>query len=751
MSAEQNGPPKDGAVGKPLDRADGRLKVTGGARYAVEWPAENLAYGVLVGSTVASGRIADVDTTAADRAPGVLAVVTHRNRPKLEPVVDAQGGPPSREQVESASRKLPLQSDEVRFNNEYVALVVAETLEQARHAGELIRFAYAPATPATRMEAERAKARPPKSVARDKADSSRGDVAAADAAGVVRVEAVYRTPSETHNPMEPHATTAVWEGDKLTVYDATQYTYGVRHALATTFGIPEENVRTVSKFVGGGFGSKGTVWPHVTLAAVAARVARRPVRLAVTRDQMFANVGHRSETEQHVTLAAAKDGRLTFVEHSGLTYTSTFDEFAEPFSKPTHMMYASDAFRASQRIVSLNVGTPTYMRAPGEASGMFALESALDELAEKLKMDPIDLRVLNHADVDPESKLPWSTKSLKECYRIGAETFGWSKRSATPRANRDGRYLVGHGMASSVYPVNHMPSSARVRIRKDGTAVAESSTHEIGTGVVTILAQIAADALGLPVERVEARTGDTNLPRAMVSGGSSTTMSVGSSVDGAAKDAVAKLAEIARADAKSPLYNAPAENVVAANGRLSLKDAPSRGETFEAILSRAGKDEIEGAHDTAWDEKHKTHSSHSFGAQFVEVRVDPDFGEVRVSRVTGVFGVGRAMNMKTLSSQLSGGIVWGLGMALMEETLYDPNTARVVNADLGEYHVPVNADVPDIDVRVVDEFDPHASPVGAKGAGEIGIVGTAAAVANAIFHATGKRVREFPITLDKLL
>lgn len=750
MSANRQGKqaasPRKGVAGQPVDRVDGRLKVTGGARYAVEFPAERMAHAVLVGSTIANGRIKSIDTSVAERVPGVLHVMTHENAPKLKPVMTnpAEG--------DAAGRRVPLQSPTVYYSGQYIALVVAEKLEQARHAAELVRVTYDEQPPATDMGEERGKARVPKQkVAGKPADSARGDADAALSAAAVRVDEIYRTPTEHHNPMEPHATTAAWEGDKLTVYDATQYTYGVRHAMAVTFGVPEGNVRVVCKFTGGGFGCKGTVWAHVSLAAAAARQVRRPVRLATTRQQMFANMGHRAETEQRVALGATRDGKLTAIIHEGLSHTSVYDEYVEPFSKPTHMMYAAENFRASQRLVPLNVGTPTYMRAPGECSGMFALESALDELAYKLGLDPVRLRVVNHADTDPDEKLPWSTKLLKESYQIGAERFGWSRRKPQPASMREGRYLVGMGMASAVYPVNHFPASARVVIKQDGTALAQSSTHDLGTGTYTVLAQVAAETLALPVERVRVEIGDTNLPKAFISGGSATVMSVGSAIQGAARAAVMKLKEIARADNRSPLYGMAADQVTAKDGRLALTDNAAKGETYSAILARAGRQEVEGSYDMQFNDKQKTHSSHSFGAHFAEVRVDADFGEVRVTRFAGVFDIGRAMNRKLAESQMRGGIVMGIGMALMEETVLDKNLGRIVNRDLAEYHLPVHADVPPIDVVLLENFDEYASPIGAKGAGEVGIVGAAAAIANAVYHASGVRVRDLPITPDKLL
>jgi xanthine dehydrogenase YagR molybdenum-binding subunit len=744
MTEQQTKQPA-GIIGQPIGRVDGRLKVTGAARFAAEWPMNRMAHAVLVGSTIANGKIKTIDTTAAEKSMGVIAVLTYKNAPRMKPVVNNPA------EAEAAARRVPLQTPDIYYNNQYIAVVVAETLEQARAAALLLHVSYDEQLAATDMNRERAKANKPPSVSGKAADVERGKIDEGLAAAEVKIDETYRTPYENHNPMEPHATTAVWEGDKLTVYDATQYTYGVRHALATSFGLPEENVRCICKFTGGAFGCKGTVWYHVPLAAAAAKVANRPVKLVMTRQQMFANVGHRAETEQHIVLGAKRNGELTAIVHEGVSHDAVFDSFTEPFSKTTHMLYTTPNLKTSQRLVPLNVGVPTYMRAPGETPGVYALESAMDELAYKLNMDPVQLRLINHADTDPDTKLPWSTKSLKECYEMGAEMFGWSTRKPTTGATRDGRYLIGCGMASATYPVNHFPSSARVAIRSDGTAIAESSTHDLGTGTYTILTQIACETLGLPVERVTVEIGDTNLPKAFVSGGSSTAMSVGSSIQGAAKQALAKLTELARMNQASPLYQATADQIKSENGRLFLANNQSKGETFQTILTRAGVKEVEGHFDMDFQDAQKTHSSHSFGANFAEVRVDRDLGEVRVTRFVGAYGVGRVMNLKTATSQLHGGIIMGIGMALMEATVLDTNLGRVVNQDLAEYHLPVNADVPEIQVHMVDEFDPHASPIGAKGMGEIGIVGPAAAIANAVYHATGVRVRDLPITPDKLI
>ncbi|MEP0753598.1 xanthine dehydrogenase family protein molybdopterin-binding subunit [Trichocoleus sp. Lan] len=731
------------AVGKPINRVDGRLKVTGGAHYSAEIPLENLAYAVTIGSAIARGRIKSIDTRAAEQSPGVLGILTHLNPPKLLPVATLFGG------GAAAENRLVLQEAVVHHVGQHIGVAIADTLENATHAASLVRIDYEAETPVVEME--KAQTYAPKSVFGKPPETIRGNPAQALADAEVRIEETYRTPTEHHNPMETHATTAVWEGDRLTIYDATQYNFGVRQAMATTFGIPEENVRVVCQFIGGAFGGKGLVWPHVTLAAIAARQVRRPVKLVLTREQMFTTVGHRAETEQQVALGATRDGRLTAIAHRGISHTSTFEEFLEPYTVGTHMMYATPNLQAKQSLVRLNKGTPTFMRAPGESPGMFALESAMDELAYALKLDPIELRLRNHADIDPSNNLPWSSKSLKECYQLGAEKFGWSRRTPEPGSMRDGRYLIGMGMASATYPVNHFPASARVRILQDGTALVQSGSQEMGTGTATVMAQVAADALGLPVERVRFELGDTQLPRAPISGGSATMGSVGTAVHEAAQAARRKVLELARTDASSPLYNVPETDMAIEGGRLFRKSDRNQGETYQAVLTRQNLPQVEESFDAKFSRAEKKYSMHSFGAQFAEVRVDPDFGEVRVTRFVGAFGVGQVINLKTARSQMIGGIVMGLGMALLEETVTDSRTGRIINANLGEYHVPVNADIPAIESYFVEEIDPYINPIGAKGAGEIGITGVAAAVANAVYHATGKRIRDLPITPDKLL
>ncbi|MEH1834125.1 MAG: xanthine dehydrogenase family protein molybdopterin-binding subunit [Nostoc sp.] len=728
-------------VGKPLNRVDGHLKVTGGARYAAEFPVAKMTYGVTIQSTIAKGKIAQIDTKAAEQVPGVLAVITHLNAPKA---FGEKGG----------GRKLQvLQDNIVLYSGQHIGIVVADTFERAMHAASLVQVRYNEEKPTINMRDNLAKAYLPKGkIPREEPpDSAHGNVNQGLRAAAVRVEQTYTTPIENHNPMEPHATTAVWQGDQLLLYDATQGIFEAQKKVAGVLGIEPEKVRVMSYFVGGGFGCKGSSWSHVPLAAMAARQVKRPVKLVLGRIQMYGPVGFRPETIQQVSLGATREGKLTALRHAGISQTSTFDEFIEPVGKSARMIYACPNIETSHRLVQLDEGTPTFMRAPGESSGSFALESAMDELAYALNIDPVELRLRNHADVDPSKGLPWSSKSLIQCYRLGAQKFGWQKRNPKPRSMRDGNYLIGWGMATATYPTNRSPASAIARIMADGTAVVQSGSQDIGTGTYTVMTQVAAEALGLPVEKVRFELGDTKMPETPVSGGSQTAASVSSSVHLAGNQARSQLLELALADQKSPLYSSNAEDVIAENGSFFLKNKSSATETYQAILARHGMKMIEARADAKLGEEQKKFSMHAFGAQFAEVRVEPDLGEVRVTRWVGTFGVGRILNAKTANSQLIGGIIYGIGMALMEQTVTDPNLGRVVNHDLAEYHVPVNADIPDIQVLFVDEHDPHINPLGVKGIGEIGITGTAAAIANAVYHATGKRIRDLPITLDKLL
>lgn len=713
-------------IGQGMDRTDGRLKVTGAAIYSAEHPVPGLAQAVMVRSTIPSGRIVEIDDAAARAMPGVLLVMTHLNPP----------------------RTTLLQDDRVQYNGQPVAVVVADTLEHAQDAARHLRIRYAARPAVLSFRQAKANLRKP---AGQSADSGRGNVADGMRRSVATIDAVYTTPLESHNPMEPHATIAAWEGNALTLYDSTQSIAGVRKAAAKAFGITAENVKVICPFVGGGFGGKGTAWPHVMLTAMASKLAGRPVKLALERAQMAGPVGARPMTEQHIRMGATADGKLVAVIHDTISSTSFIDDFPELCTGVTRRLYDSDSVQTTQRMATLNLGPPTFMRAPGEATGSFALESALDELAYALHIDPIQLRLRNYAERDPEKDLPWSSKSLRECYRVGAERFGWSRRTAEPRSMRDGRTLVGWGMATATYPAYRSPAKASASIRADGTALVRSGTHDLGTGTYTVMTQIAAEALGMPVSKVIFELGCTGQPEAPISGGSQTVASVGPAVYAAAGAARDKLIAMAVGDTSSPLYGLAADAITADNGWLIARNQPDQRESMADVVARHGGEDVTAESSTASGDEKKRYSMHSFGAVFVEVHVDPDLGMIRVPRVVAAYGVGKLINKKTGRSQLIGGIIWGLGMGLMEKTEIDCRTGRPLNANLADYHVPVNADIGEIDVIVVDEDDPHINVLRAKGIGEIGIVGVAAALANAVYHATGKRIRDLPITLDKLI
>lgn len=733
-------------TGAPIDRVDGILKVTGRARYAADHPLPGLAHAVMVTSTIPSGEIAAMDTAACERMPGVRLVMTPFNAPRLPEDGKAGADTPTAGHVMSL-----LQDTAVHYNNQPVAVVVADTLEQARDAASRLAVRYRVSDAVLDFAVARAQACKPEEEEDGGADTCRGDMEAGlrNAAGIV--DAVYTTPMEHHNPMEPHATIASWDGDALTLYDSTQYITGVRKAVSGTLGIPAEKVRVVCPFVGGGFGCKGSVWSHVVLAAMAAQQVGRPVKLVVDRPQMFGTVGARPITEQHLVAAATQDGELTALRHDVIASSSVIEDWLETCALVTRMLYACPNQQTSHRLARLNIGTTTFMRAPGEAPGSFALECALDELAEELGIDPVELRVRNHADTDPQKQKPFSSKSLRECYRVAAERFGWARRNPAPRSMQaDGR-LVGMGMATATYPANRSGASAMVRLLPDGTALVRTGSQDLGTGTYTVVTQVAADALGLPPERVNVELGDTTFPEAPVSGGSQSVASVAPAVQAAATAARTQLIRQAVADPASPLSGAPPEDMEIADGWLQRRSDPAQREPIAAPIARAGGKPIEAQASAKPGKEREKYSMHSFGAVFAEVRVDPDLGEIRVHRIVASYGVGRLLNRKTAYNQLMGGIVWGIGMALNEKSELDPATGRVANANLAEYHVPVNADIGTIDVSVVDEDDPHINALGTKGIGEIGIVGVAAAIANAVYHATGRRVRDLPITLDKLL
>jgi xanthine dehydrogenase YagR molybdenum-binding subunit len=730
-------------LGEGVDRVDGRLKVTGKAEYAAEIPVANVAYAVIVGSAHATGRVSGVNAQNAERAPGVLRVLTHLNAPKL-PGADVKTGP--------IDRVLQLlQHDALLYNDQPVALVVADTLERAQAAARLVELRYEPGTAQTELVTALSAAYTPKTAGpRAAPDSSRGDLAQG-LRSPVRVEQTYTTPTQTHNPMEMHAVTAVWQGpDHLTVYDTSQGIFGARKKLATVFGLEEGNVRVISHYVGGGFGSKGSPWSHLALGALAARSVSRPVKLMVTRQQMFSLVGHRPRTIQRLSLAATPDGRLTAIRHEVISETSRFDEFSEPSALQTRMLYHCPNVATSHRLVRLDIPSPTFMRAPGESTGTFALESAMDELAVAAKLDPLELRLRSYAERDLDEDKPWSSKHLRECYQRASQRFGWARRPLEPRSLREGRFLLGWGMATATYPARQSGASARASVLKDGTVLVQAGSQDIGTGTYTIMSQIAADTLGIPFEKVRFELGDTSLPETPVSGGSQTASSTGSAVKLACLELRNKLLDLAVADPNSPLHGAQRRGLSIVGGDIRDGQSATRRESYLELAARSSE-KLSAQATTEEKAERKRYSTHSFGAQFVEVAVNEDTLEIRVRRVVSAFAAGRILNQKTARSQFIGGIVWGIGFALLEHTLRDPRSGRAVTRDLADYHVPVHADVPDVEVLFVEEDDPYVNEVGAKGIGEIGITGISAAIANAVFHATGRRVRELPITLDKLI
>ncbi|MER7891194.1 xanthine dehydrogenase family protein molybdopterin-binding subunit [Micromonospora sp. NPDC094482] len=742
------------AIGATLNRVDGRFKVRGESRYSAEVPVPNMTHAVLVNAKIASGRITTIDTSEAERAEGVLAVLTHRTLdrvatvPRLLPSLAGLAAP--------GQTFFPMQDETIHYAGQPIAVVVADTIERADHAGTLIRVEYETSTPTTLLDQGRDRAYVPERIFGGllPGQASRGDVGKALADAEIRVETSYRFAPNHHNPIEPSASTAVWEdADRLTVYDSTQGPNSVQFTLAELLGLPPISIRVVSHAVGGSFGSKAMVWHHPALAALAARQVGRPVRLALTREQMFTSCGHREEQEQRITIGARADGRITALRHHKFALTSPFDDWAEPSLQSPAVAYTSPNYEGIYHLVRGNTITPTFMRAPGEATGMFALECAMDELAERVGIDPLELRMRNYSDTDPESGQPWSSSGLKECYQRAADLFGWRDRDPRIGSRREGQWLIGTGMASALYPVTQPvnPQRARARLYNDGTAVVEAGVSEFGTGVFTAMTQVAADALGLPVQRVRFVGGSSDLPNITAAVGSAGTSAVGSAVHVAACQLRDELIRRAVGDDHSPLRGADPARVEVRDGKMVLCDRPDVGETYADLMHRTMTPDVEVLGTWNPPPQDAGYGVHTFGAQMAEVAVDADLGVVRVRRMVGVFAPGRVLNRKMAHSQLMGGMLWGLGQALLEATRMDPRMGRWANASLADYLVPVNADAPDVVVDTIEMHDEVVNPIGIKGVGEIGVVGAAAAIANAVHHATGRRQYELPITLEKLL
>lgn len=735
---------EDGLLGTRVSRLDGPLKVQGRARFSAEFPLPGMVYAALAYSTIAKGRIAALDVSEAAAAPGVVLVMTHQNSPRLKPTPAFMTGPKA-----AGGDDLPImQDDRVHWNGQPIAVVLAETHEQADHAASLVRATYEAEPATTAFEAAKAQGTETGVFQGEPLLTEIGDAEAALAAAPCHVDELYRTPRHNHNAIELHAVTLAWAGDELTIHDASQCVAHTAWTLAEVFGLKEEQVHITSPFVGGGFGGK-TLWSHHVLAAAAAKMAGRPVRITLSREGVYRLVGGRTLTEQRVAIGAQGDGRFDALIHTGVVAMTGHNNMPEPFILPARSAYAAGSFKLQVEVAKMDMLANTFMRAPGESVGTFALESAVDELAVQLGMDPVELRIRNEPEKDPTTGVAFSARHIVEAYRAGAERFGWAKRDARPRSRRDGEWLIGLGCATATYPYYRMPGgAARITLTKDGRARIEVAAHEMGMGTATTQTLIAAERLGLPMERVIVEYGDSRFPGVILAGGSQQTASIGAAVVAAQRVLVTELLKLAGAD--SPLAGLKPEEVGGLNGGLAKIDAPERWESYVALLARAGREELVAQADAPQPFEMLHWSMHSHGAMFCEVRVNAVTGETRVSRFLGSFDCGRIINAQTAASQFRGGIVMGLGLALTEETLFDERTGRIMNPSLAEYHVPVQMDVPEIDVIWTDIPDPHA-PMGAHGVGEIGITGVGAAVANAVYNATGKRIRELPITLDKLM
>jgi xanthine dehydrogenase YagR molybdenum-binding subunit len=747
-------------VGPPVDRVDGRAKVTGEADYPSDFSPSGLAYACLVRSTISAGRVAGIDRRTAEARGGVLAIITHENAPKLHRGKRDMITPPP---------DPPLQSDEVSYYGEVVAVVVAETPQEASAAATLITIDYErrgavldPSDPRAERHSN------PYHL-----DMGRGDAEQGLASADVVVDATYSTPEQVQNPIGLFATVAECDGDKLTVRDSTQNPFHLRSVLAKTFRVKEEDVRVLAPLVGGAFGAGLRVSHHTILAVLAARVVGRPVKIVLTRPEMFTGLGRRPSTSHHVRIGATRDGKLVAIDHEGTAISGTGTNAMYPLTMGSISGYACPNVSARDVRIELNIPPLSHMRAPGEAEGNYAIESALDELAHELAMDPIELRRRNHADVHPQTGIAWSSKALLECYDVGAERFNWHERDPNPGSMRDGRWLIGWGFSGISYGHFQVECKARATVRRDGTAYVCSGTPEIGVGTWTVMTQLSAECLGLPLEQVEFDLGDTSMPQGALVGGSGLTVALGSAVYDACRNLIAAALDLVH-DETSPLVGCTVDDVVVAEGRIIRKDDPSAGESYSKILERHGLDELtaDGASKPSKGEMGVqvkslllSHARHvgpklpgmskgvvpagAFGARFVEVGVDPDLGLLRVRRVLSVIDAGRVLNEKTARSQIIGGTIQGIGTAMFEDIATDAETGRVANATFGDYLVPVNADVPDMDVVFIGRPDPE-NPLGVKGVGEVGYAGIPAAIANAVFHATGKRIRALPITIDQL-
>jgi len=732
-------------IGADLPRIDGPLKTTGIAQYAADYHFPNMAHGVAVTSTIASGTIRSIDAGKAEKMPGVLFVLTHENIDSVYRM--APGGRGGR----TSEARPPLIDNEISYWGQYVALVLAETYEQALAASAAIKVDYVQTAP----NLDRKLDDPQTDALPLRTESKRGDVASAFASAAVKIDQTYITPAETHNPMEMHATVAVWEDPKFTLYETSQGVVNHQHVMAETLGVPRENIQVITRFLGSGFGGKLFPWPHSALAAVAAKHLNRPVKLSVNRRQMFTNVGHRPRTQQHIQLGANAQGKLVSLRHDYRNQTSLHDDIRENCGEATPFLYSTPNLLVTSALVRRNIGTPTPMRGPGAVPGLFALESAIDELTIALKQDPVAFRIAHDTLIDESTGHPFSSRHLKECLETGAKQFGWEKYTPAVGSMKRGDKVIGWGVAAASWGAFRGASEAAVALLSDGTVRVSSGCQDVGTGTYTIYAQIVSDRTGIPIDRIRVVLGDSSLVPGPTSGGSVATATVLPSIAEATDNAIKVALTTATTTPDSPFHGKPADSLAFHEGRVHIKTQPaSSGTPYQEILKAAkvqaangeGKSGPLGA-----DPKAQGYSTHSFGVQFVEVEYDPEIAHLRVSRVLSVIDGGRIINRKTAANQILGAVVMGVGMGLLEQTLYSPKTGQPINGNFADYLVPTHADCPKIEVTFLDHPDPILGEYGARGIGEIGLAGIAPAITNALHHATGIRVRELPITIESLL
>ncbi|MHA4844153.1 xanthine dehydrogenase family protein molybdopterin-binding subunit [Flavitalea antarctica] len=732
----------------PIDRVDGKAKVTGTATYAAEYKVQNMAFGFLVGSTVAKGKVTSIDTRAAERAPGVLAVITHLNAPKLP------GYETGKDPAKPPTAGQPLRifyNNEIFYYDQPVALVIADTYERVLYAAKLVKATYEKGTHQTDLKANLAKAKIPTGPRFE--DYKRGEADAYKNAPV-KVEQEYYHPIEVHNPMEPGSIIAHWqEADKVTVYTKTQGVEATQRSIADAFKMPQDNITVNAEHLGGAFGMALRTWPYEIACIMGAQHVKRPLKLVLHREQMFTNVGHRPETVQKIGLGATQDGKLVGLTHEATAETSSYEEFTEATVNISRFLYACPNVTTRYRLVPLNTCTPIWMRGPGEATGSFALESAMDELAFVLNLDPIEFRIRNHSDNDPERNLPWSSKHVKECYQMGAEKIGWANRKFQPKSLQDGDWLTGYGMGTGAFGAFRGSATIKARLNPDGRLLLQCSVNDMGPGTATMMTTVASNELGLPPGKIKVEMGSTNLPPGPMQGGSTVTATVGAAVQETCIELKKQIAVLASKEGSpfhtTTVHEVKPEDLQFSETGISLKTNNAIRLSYSDLFKQNNVLNVELTKESKGQQQ--PYSMYSFSVHFVKLSVHMPTGRIRIDHVVSCADAGAIVSPKTAASQMMGGAVGGIGMALMEDLVFDHRSGRAINNNLADYHVPVNADIPPVDVLFVNKKDPYTNPMGTKGLGEIALVGVAPAIANAVFNATGIRVRSLPITLDKLL